>query len=89
MKYLSIGLKRNRVRSINLYFLISYDTNSFSQTLQVLNLQGNCIQDEGAEYLANALRGNRVSRLIDMISEKLDLTFIDFEQIKSWKQRSF
>lgn len=86
MKYLSIGLKRNRVRSINLYHLTSYNTDSFSQTLQVLNLRGNCIQDEGAEYVANALRGNRVSRLIDMISEEINLTFIDFEQIESWKQ---
>jgi hypothetical protein len=35
----------------------------FSQTLTTLNLYGNDIVDQGAEYLANALQQNNVTLL--------------------------
>ena len=79
-KFLSEGLKKNRVRDRRLSFHLLF---TFIQTLRVLDLQGNCIRDEGGEHLAFALRGNRVSR---NTAEKISIESmsIDFTKIKSW-----
>ena len=44
------------------------------QTLRVFDLQGNCIQSDGGEHLAFALRGNRVSRKSPQLDRSLNRT---------------